>query len=96
MKAHPPARRVPRLALTRTEAAASLGMGPTSFDQYVRPYVKAFRRGKLRLYPVAELERWLDGNAELVLDSGVEKDAPARPKSPGAGVGSRATRPDAG
>jgi hypothetical protein len=59
---------VPRLALTRTEAAEALGMGTTSFDEKVRPHVRAYRDGKLRLYPVSDLERWLDENSAMALD----------------------------
>jgi len=58
---------IPRMALTRAEAAASIGMSLTSFEAYVQPHVKLVRRGKLRLVPVAELERWLEANAERVL-----------------------------
>ena len=58
----------PRLALTRQEAAKALGMGVTSFEQYVQPNVRAVRRGKLRLFPVRELERWLDENAAMTLE----------------------------
>ena len=61
-------REIPRLALTRTEAAESLGMGTTSFDEKVRPYLRAYRDGKLRLYPVRDLERWLDENSAMALD----------------------------
>lgn len=60
-------------ALDRVGAAAFVAMGTTSFDRYVRPYVRAVRRGKLRCYPVAELERWLDKNAELALAGDHEK-----------------------
>jgi hypothetical protein len=63
-----PHREIPCLALTRTEAAQSLGMGTTSFDEEVRPYVRAYRDGKLRLYPVRELERFLDENSSRALD----------------------------
>ena len=59
---------IPRLALTPTEAAAALGMGLTSFKKYVQPHVRVVRRGKLRVIPVTELERWTAENAELVLD----------------------------
>jgi hypothetical protein len=59
---------IPRLALTRHEAAKALGMGVTSFEQYVQPYVRAVRRGKLRLFPVRELERWLEENAAMTLE----------------------------
>ena len=62
------ARRVPRIALTRGEAARSLGMGLTSFKKYVVPEVRAVRRGSLVLYPVPDLERWADKNAERVIE----------------------------
>lgn len=55
---------VPRIALTRTEAAAALGMGATSFDQYVAPHVKMIRLGKIRVVAVDELERWCESVAE--------------------------------
>lgn len=64
---------IPRLALTPTEAAAALGMGLTSFKKYVQPNVRVVRRGKLRVIPVIELERWAEENAELVLD-GADRD----------------------
>lgn len=58
----------PRLALTRTEAAESLGMSLDSFERYVQPDLRFIRRGKLRLVPVSELQRWLDRHAERVLE----------------------------
>jgi endogenous inhibitor of DNA gyrase (YacG/DUF329 family) len=63
----------PVLALPRPQAAKALGMGPTSFDKYVRPYVPVVRRGTLRCYPVDGLKRWLDENADLALASGRER-----------------------
>ena len=48
-----------RLALSRTEAAASLGMSMRHFQRYVQPSVRCIYSGQLRLYPVAELERWV-------------------------------------
>lgn len=57
----------PRIALTRDEAAASLGMSIDSFDRYVRPHVRCVRENKLRLWPVRELEKWADDAAELEL-----------------------------
>ncbi|MGI8921112.1 MAG: hypothetical protein ACR2HD_05500 [Solirubrobacteraceae bacterium] len=59
---------VPRVALTRVEAAAALAMSIDSFERHVQPDVRMIRRGKLRLVPVAELERWAIENAELVVD----------------------------
>lgn len=70
MSANPPSRPVepvPRIALTRAEAAASLGMGVSSFEQYVQPEVRCIRRGSLRLFLVADLERWATENAGLTL-----------------------------
>jgi excisionase family DNA binding protein len=57
-----------RLALTRAEAAASLGVSVDSFERYVQPEIRCIRRGRLRLIPVAELERWLNSNAARVLE----------------------------
>jgi hypothetical protein len=59
---------VPRIALTREEAARALGMGLTSFETYVQPHVRIVRRGKLRLVPVREIERWVAENQELTID----------------------------
>jgi hypothetical protein len=50
---------VPRVALSRQEAALSLGMSLDSFERYVQPELRLIRRGKLRLVPLAELKRWL-------------------------------------
>lgn len=58
---------VPRVALTREEAAAALGMSLDSFERHVQPELRLIRRGKLRLIPVCELERWADGAAERTL-----------------------------
>jgi hypothetical protein len=61
-------RPLPRIALTRGEAATALGMSIDSFERYVQPHVRLIRRGKLRLIPVAELEKWANENAERVLE----------------------------
>lgn len=57
----------PRLALTRSEAAGALGMSINSFERHVQPELRAIRRGKLRLFAIRELERWLEENADLAL-----------------------------
>jgi excisionase family DNA binding protein len=59
-------RHVPRLALTRGEAAESLGISLTTFKKEVQPQLRIVRRGKCRLIPVSELETWLERNAEKV------------------------------
>jgi hypothetical protein len=61
---------VPRTALTRAEAGRSLGIGLTTFKEQVQPHLRIVRRGKVRMIPVAELQRWLEENAERVLDDG--------------------------
>jgi hypothetical protein len=61
-------RRAPRLALTRQEAAAALGMSINSFERHVQPELRLVRRGKLRLIPVHEIERWLDENSDAALE----------------------------
>lgn len=57
---------VPRVALSRQEAAASLGMSLDSFERHVQPELRLIRRGKLRLIPLVELERWAIDNAESI------------------------------
>jgi len=54
----------PRIALTPPEAAAALGVGPDFFDANVAPELRLVRRGRKRLVPVSELERWTAENAE--------------------------------
>jgi len=50
-------------ALPREEAARSLGMSVDSFERHVQHEVRLIRRGKLRLVPIAEIERWCEDNA---------------------------------
>jgi excisionase family DNA binding protein len=59
-----PPRPVPLIAFTRREAAESIGVGLTTFKEQIQPHLRVVRRGKVRLIPVAELERWLEENAE--------------------------------
>ena len=60
---------IPRLALSREEAAAALGMSLDSFERHVQPTLRLVRLGRMRLVPIRELERWLAENAEHVLDA---------------------------
>jgi excisionase family DNA binding protein len=57
-----------RYALTRTEAARSIGMGLTTFENYVQPDLRVIRVGRKVLIPAEELRRWVRDNAERVLD----------------------------
>ena len=43
-------------------------MSLDSFERYVQPELRLVRRGKLRVVPVSELQRWLEQNAEHVLE----------------------------
>lgn len=52
------------IALSKPDAAAALSMSTDSFERYVMADVRCIRRGRLRLFPVTELERWCDANAE--------------------------------
>jgi hypothetical protein len=56
-----------RLAITRAEAARALGVSINSFERHVQPELRIVRRGKIRLIPVREIERWLEENAEWTL-----------------------------
>lgn len=58
---------IPRVALTREEAAAAVSMSLDSFERYVQPHIQMVRRGRLRLVPVSELSRWVEENAERTL-----------------------------
>lgn len=54
-----------KLALQRKDAAAALGISVDSFDRHVRPELKCVYIGDTRLWPVAELERWLAARAMM-------------------------------
>ncbi|MGN6663923.1 MAG: helix-turn-helix domain-containing protein [Solirubrobacterales bacterium] len=55
---------IPRIALTPAEAAAAIGVGPDFFNANVAPQLRLIRRGRKRLIPVRELERWVAENAD--------------------------------
>jgi hypothetical protein len=65
MAKKPPAT-IPRIALPPAEAAAAIGVGPDFFDANVSPELRLIRRGRKRLVPVSELERWTTENAERI------------------------------
>jgi hypothetical protein len=61
----------PRLALSRRDAPAALGVSLRHFQRHVQPHLRCIYSGQLRLYPVAELERWMNdqGAPETVLSA---------------------------
>ena len=65
--------RVPRVSLTREEAARSLGISLDSFERYVQGEVRCVRKGRLRLVPLRDLERWVEANAERPLIEQVDR-----------------------
>ncbi len=67
-RAKRPVQAVPRYALTRQEAAASLGMSVDTFERRVQPFVKVVPCGQLVLIPPAEIEKWIRANARYLVD----------------------------
>jgi excisionase family DNA binding protein len=52
-----------RRALSKAEAAESLGVSIDFFEQHIVPELRIVYRGRRRLIPVTELDRWLEDNA---------------------------------
>jgi excisionase family DNA binding protein len=59
---------IPRLALTKREAATALGLSVDSFERHVQPELRVVRRGRLRLFAMSEVERWLCENGTKTLE----------------------------
>jgi excisionase family DNA binding protein len=59
-----------RLALSKQEAAAALGVSVDYFEDHVQPELRIVRRGRRRLIQIAELERWLERSAALAVGNG--------------------------
>jgi excisionase family DNA binding protein len=58
---------VPRLALSKAEAADALGVSVDFLEEHVLRELKIVRRGRRRLIPLSELQRWIDNNAHRTL-----------------------------
>jgi excisionase family DNA binding protein len=54
---------VPRLALSKLEAAQAIGVSVDFLEEHVLAELRVVRRGRRRLIPVKELERWLEQSA---------------------------------
>lgn len=58
----------PRLALTKSEAAMALGVSVDFFEEHVMHELRIVRRGRRRLIPLSELQRWLDDSAQRTVE----------------------------
>jgi hypothetical protein len=68
--------------LTVEEAAEAVGMSESSFKRHVQPELRIVRRGSLRIIPVPEIEKWLEGNATLAGTTKVASRMAATTKRP--------------
>ena len=59
---------IPRLALSKSEAAEALGCSVDFLEQHVLHELRVVRRGRRRLIPVRELEQWLLASASRALE----------------------------
>ena len=51
---------IPRLAFSPDEAAYALGVSRDFLDEHVLPELRVVRRGRRKMIPPHELERWLE------------------------------------
>lgn len=51
------------------EAPSCLGISDDYFRKYVASELRWIRRGRKKLVAIAELERWLEANAALTLET---------------------------
>ena len=58
---------IPRIPLSREEAAAALGVSLDTFERHIQPSLRLIRVGRLRLIPITELGRWCDEHAETTI-----------------------------
>jgi excisionase family DNA binding protein len=57
----------PRLALSKAEAAAALGVSVDFLEDHILGELPVVRVGRRRLIPITELERWLEAHAARAL-----------------------------
>jgi len=58
---------ITRLALSPDEASIALGVSRDFFDEHIISELRVVRRGRRRLVPIVELERWLVAEAALAV-----------------------------
>lgn len=67
LAAAPAEQQIPRLALSKSEAAEALGVSVDFLEQHVMHELRIVRRGRRRLIPVTEISRWMESNAHRTL-----------------------------
>jgi hypothetical protein len=55
------------MAVNKTEAAGVLGVSVDFFDAHIAHELRVIRRGRRRMYAVAELNRWLEQESEATV-----------------------------
>jgi hypothetical protein len=58
---------VTRLAFSKREAAAALGISVDHLERHIWPELRVVRSGRRTFVPVCELDAWLDRSAERTL-----------------------------
>jgi hypothetical protein len=72
--------RVERLAYTRTQAAAALGISRTTLNRHVLPFVETIEIGSgSRLIPIDELERYTAERRRAAARAQTDRVRPGRP-----------------
>lgn len=59
---------IPRLLLTRAEAAASLSMSIDHFERHIQPTVKLVIIGSKRYVSVSDLQEWIASRGAIALE----------------------------
>lgn len=54
---------IPRLALSKAEAAKALGCSLRFFEMQILPELRVVRKGRRRFIAITEIERWLTTSA---------------------------------
>ena len=91
-----PLEQLPRLALSPDEAARALGVSRDFFDHHVLPELRVVRRGRRRLIPTWELDRWLADNAAVTVGNDRSRSRPDSWLNTGSGASVAQTRKRAG
>lgn len=56
---------IPRIAYRTWEAAEALGVSEDWLEEHVLPFIRWYREDRMKLIPVAELDRWLKENSRM-------------------------------